>query len=302
LRKNSFILKILTICICLTIQSGFIDFISTIRVQGSPETRLSLEPEMIVVPFLGLEEASQHIEITLRIENVEKLKEYNVEFYYDPEILEWYNGKINTSFYLAVGGMTGSVLHHRYSGSYSGSIDAYTYCFRILKPGFTTIRLVNTELRDALGDIIPHTTSGCNVTILSVSEWINGEYENLQIKYDAILEEYSDLNSNYMNVTKNYNILLSNYENIESEYNLLLLKYQDLYSNYSLMQSEYENLESECDALKLVNQNLESHQLEILQLIDGVKEEIITYKNITYVLIVIVIILIAIIIYSRTRK
>ncbi|GAG46916.1 unnamed protein product, partial [marine sediment metagenome] len=121
-------------------------------------TSLSLEPKVIEVPYLVIDNASTLVLVKLNINNVQDLKEFSFKFTYNTSIIEPRPphdsfGMIDPSFYVTTGGWTGSTLNGRLAKTFSGSGTIFTYGFRVLNPGTTQLNLTDIMLRDSGGSI-----------------------------------------------------------------------------------------------------------------------------------------------------
>lgn len=245
-------------------------------------TYLSLEPSFIEVPFLDSESANTFIEVAMKVYDISNLKELHVDFQYDENVLDYYSGKIDQTFYLTVGGGTGSVVDKRITKAFSGTITMYRYTFRVLSPGTTTISLQDTELLDEPGTSIPFTPIDCIVSVETLSDYMNNLYDELETSYNLMQSSYSALQFDYENLDSTYNSLQSENLILDEQYWILNTTFNELSSDYEILDTlhyelldEYEGLEesliilqSEFDILSNTFSDLNQDYLEIGQVLE----------------------------------
>ena len=153
-------------------------------------TTLALEPEIVRVPHLDLEQGLGRFYIDLHLSNVQDLTWFKFTIVFDGDVLApvtaaegragWYGDPSQWS-----GGGTASgsssygsyVLSSYETGPLSGSGVLLSYWFKTRAAGTTKIEFREAELRDSNGDVIPCTFIGNEVEVLPFDTWLNGEYE-----------------------------------------------------------------------------------------------------------------------------
>lgn len=232
---------------------------------SSSNTYLSLEPSLIESPFLDGESANTFVEVTLKVYDVSDLKQHHVEFNYDGEILDYFGGEM--VFRLLVGGSTGSPLGAIYPKTFTGTTTMYRYVFKVLKPGFTSIDLINTQLKDDLGIEIPHSVSGCSVHIMEYGEWADQQYSDLETSYNLLQSSYADLLSDYQYLDSTYTSLQSNYTDLQLSHNELEAhaseQYMILEASYNELNLNFENLATTHSELLEEHQELEESLVQL---------------------------------------
>lgn len=207
------------------------------------QTTLILEPDSIELPYIDLKEGNLCFEISLKIKDVSRLKEFHIDFNYDPNIVKVLTGKIDRTFYLACRGGRGSAFDKQLADPYSGTGVMYTYTFRVLKPGNTTITLLHPELLNDRGEPIELETEDCTVSILPFEEYSEAEYQALQNEYSILQKSYDELESNYTH-------LINGYEELEENLKEKTEEYTDLLTDYNNTQTELDSLEEDYSSLK----------------------------------------------------
>ncbi len=221
-------------------------------------TVLALEPASITVPYLSLGTGYLCIEISMKIYDVSKLQEFHIQFTYDKDILEIVDGKIDSIFYSVIGGGTGSAFDKEFTKPYSGSGIMYTYIFRLVGTGTTTISLKNPILIDNLGYAIPCDTQSCTVSVVRMGEYADYSYQilenqhyTLQSDFSSLVSSYQDLEAGYRDLVNEYDVLSSEYseknqdlQQLQQSYNELETDHLTLYESKEDLQDDYEELQT----------------------------------------------------------
>ena len=218
-------------------------------------TSLFLEPKSIWLPYLNIQQGSTLVLVTLKIHNVQNLKQFHIKFTYNSSILEpwpseYTSGRIDTAFYLTSGGWTGHSINGLLAKTFTGSSIMFVYGFKVIQTGFTEISLTTSELIDDNGKNIPFGASGSTINVLSLEEWIDEEYAELMEKYGALSTNFVSLNSTYHSLLSNNTQLQEYYDYLNSSYSLLQIEYASLTSSYNEVESEHTAIKNELNNIK----------------------------------------------------
>ena len=145
----------------------------------------------------------------------------------------------------------------------------YRYVFKVLKPGFTSIDLINTQLKDDLGNEILHSVSGCYVHIMEYGEWADQQYSDLETSYNLLQSSYTDLQSDYQGLD-------STYTSLQSEYADLQLSHNELEAHAS---EQYMMLEVSYNVLNVDFVNLVTTQSELLEEYQELEESLVLLQS-----------------------
>lgn len=238
-------------------------------------TILSLEPDIIKVPYLEKDDGPQIVAIKLHIQNVQNLNRVFINMRLDSNILEPVAYEMESSFRQIVGGWSGSGFatgpnptshDFQLSTTYSGSSAMFIYYFRTLKVGTTEVNLTGTHLTDTEGETIQHETSGTTLEVVPFEIWANTTCANLIEKYNTLTTDFQTLNITYRNLLTNYTTLSSNYNNLSAKYDNLTLDYDTLkLKRYTLEQhlntvnASYQTLLKDYDNLTKHNNDLNTN-------------------------------------------
>jgi len=202
---------------------------------------LSLQPELVEVPLLD----GPILPIELKVQEVQDLKEYHISFVYNTSILEYYGSKANDTFCTASGGLRGNEFNGVLGSAFTGSGIMFTYAFKIVQTGTTRIDFGNSTLVDESGKVMPFTAIGNMVRVLSLSEWIGGEFAELKREYDAIKWAYYVLSSSYDEIRGAFNTLKSAYDSLSTSFTEMKGDYAKIQENYAALRSNLESILNE---------------------------------------------------------
>lgn len=244
---------------------------------------------MIAIPYIDVE---QCIVLELQINNVYNLKQFSLQLLYDMSILEFIGGKMDESFYSTVGGWVGSYLSGELSKAFSGSATMFVYAFKVLRIGSTQIS-VTASLTDTSGSVIPYTVSGTSIKILSVEEWVDGEYAELKEEHNSLNESYYFLLGSYDALQEDYHVINMTYYNYmamhsysNSEYESLNATFHNLLAEHVQLKSDYDNLVADRDVLQANYDSLTNDYDELASKYEISTNELNIFRNLSYVFIV----------------
>jgi hypothetical protein len=209
---------------------------------SAASTVLTIAPASTVLPLVDLGEGNMCFEVALKIVNAPKLKEFHLNFSYNPSVIELIGGELDEKFLSSSGGGTGDEYEMLLTKPYSGTGVLGRYMFRMVGRGNTTISLFNPHLLDSSGNPILVTAQDCSVRILEL-----GDYSYFVHIVESQLNDLQD----------EYNTLESQYLVKGQEYEDLLLQYDDLTDVYHRLDSSYNQLESTHNELQRANAALE---------------------------------------------
>lgn len=242
------------------------------------QTAFSLESATIEVPYIDLGTGSLAFEIELNVYDVNKLKEFHIEFGYDSNVVEYFGGEIDRSFYLQSRGGTGSALDKLLATAYTGSGTMYRYTFRVVGLGTTNITLKNPEFLDVEGNPIEFTTNACTVTVLPFNEFVDQKYLELEAEHLSLLNNYTSLESAYDGLSNDYNELDTEFNELETHYNTLITKQETLETDIEELEAQHNelvaqnnDLQTEVEQLKSENDDLESTVNQLQEEIESLK-------------------------------
>ena len=228
---------------------------SIFSVKGLGNTTISLEPKTLELPLLDTQQGSIFT-LELKASTIQGLKELHLNFEFDSGFVEYLGGGIDSSFYLITEGWTGSELDGRLTNTFSGSGVMFRYWFKALKTGTTQINLIDVSLLNEAGSTIPVTTSGCTVKIISLADYLGGEFAALSNNYRNLSKLFNDTIIATERLTMLYNSTKNDYDNLNTLYTELQTKYNSLNSNYNQQLTNFNTLLLSNEKLKsdLANQ------------------------------------------------
>jgi len=216
-----------------------------------------LEPESITTPYLESEETSSSIVINLKVSDVVDLKEFHITFDYNESILEYVDGDIDSIFYHSSRGWTGGDLNGILADTFTGSGTMFSYTFRAIGVGSTEVKLAMSEFIDVDGESIAY-DSLVNVTVLGLSEYVDGLNRELQDDYDSLLEDYNALEGDYTSLTEEYEQITEEKDELEDQLSTLTTDYETLESDVELLLESYELQENQISELESQIEELEN--------------------------------------------
>jgi len=229
-------------------------------------TSLSLEPIVIRVPFLELDNASVTVSVNLDIKNIHNLKNFTLIFTFNNKMLEYYtqyagdwgySGSRSTNPRYNVLTVSGELSDGR---EISGSGTFLTFAFKVLSIGVSNVSLEYAYLEDKYGSVIPYTISRNNVTVevLPLEVWVDEKYVELKQEYDGLLENYTNLEAEYRDLNSTYHNLLAGYYSLNSTLHILLSNFIDLQGKYATLSSDYEDLLEDFKSLNTALNDLQT--------------------------------------------
>ncbi len=219
------------------------------------EVTLSLEPKSLELPLLKASQGSIFT-LELKISDVELLKELHVTFGYDPNYVEYLNGKIDSIFSTRTGGWTGNELNGVLNEAFNGHGTVFRYWFKAIKTGSTQIILLDARLIDESGASISVATSGCNVKIISPAEFIGGEFAVLTTNYQTLSKSLNETIIVNEQLTSLYNTTKKDYDALNESYTSLKSNYDSLNSIYATLQTNYNKELTTLNSLQISNEKL----------------------------------------------
>lgn len=326
-RKQRKGLRIKTLTVTL-IAAAIIALLTTTPLEASgSSTTLALEPEIVRVPHLDLEQGLGRFYIDVHLNNVQDLNWFKLTVVFDGDILivpEWWEGGRPQPSQWSGGGTSSS----------RPSYGSYTYdYYELVKPisdsgvllrfffetsavGTTKIEFRDVELRDSNGVVIPCIFIGNEVEVLPFDTWLNGEYEKLSTQYDQLQTQYTDLQAKHGTLSDEYDSVNSNYSSLEEDYTTLESSYSSLQehhtaleSSYSSLQADYASLSAKHIALEADYSSLEldydklnlEHQSTVEQL-EATKSELSTTQMLLYGFIGFTAVLIGTLVFLLVRR
>jgi len=220
-------------------------------------TSLSLEPSLIQVPCLKLDQGAVILSVNLTFRDISNMKKFTVILTFDGKVLEYYtshagdwgySGSRSTNPRYGVVTMSGELTDGR---EISGSGTFFTFAFKVLSVGTSQILLQYIYLEDKFGSEIPYTISRSNVTVevLPLDVWVDGKYAELKQEYEGLLENYTNLEAEYRTLNSTHHSLLAEYYSLNSTFHILLSNYTDLQGNYKVLSSDYKGLLEDLNSL-----------------------------------------------------
>ena len=266
-------------------------------------TSLSIEPEIVRVPHLDLEQGLGRFYIDVHLNNVQDLTWFKFTLIFDGDVLGtlpdgWYGDPSEWSHGGTASGSSsyGSYVISSYeTGPLSGSGVLLAFWFYPRAAGTTKIEFREVELRNSNGDVIPCTFIGNEVEVLPFDTWLNGEYERLSTQYDELQTQYTDLEAKHGTLSGEYSSLESSYTTLESSYSSLEEDHASLSTEHTVLESDYSSLESDYDELKL------GHQSTIEQL-EATKSQLSTTQILLYVFIGATAVLLCVMVFLLLRR
>ena len=227
---------------------------NSVTLCSAASATLIIEPASAVLPLVDLEGGNMCFEVALKIVNAPKLKEFHLNFSYNPSVVELIGGRLDSKFVSQSGGGTGDAFDRLLANPYSGSGVIGRYTFRMIARGNTTIRLYNPHLLDESGNPILVTARDCSVRILKLGDYsyfvhivesqlkdLQEDYTVLESQYLATSQEYEDLQLQHDELTDDYNTLNSSYNQLENTYQGLNVSHNDLQRTSSALEKELQN-------------------------------------------------------------
>ena len=218
---------------------------------SAASTVLTIAPASTVLPLVDLGEGNMCFEVALKIVNAPKLKEFHLNFSYNPSVIELIGGELDEKFLSSSGGGTGDEFDMLLTKTYSGTGVLGRYTFRMVGRGNTTISLFNPHLFDASGAPILVTAQDCSVRVLELGDY-SYFVHIVESQLNDLREDYIDLDSQYLVKSQEYEDLLLQYGNLtdvhhrlDSGYNQLESVYQGLYESHNELQIANMALEKE---------------------------------------------------------
>jgi outer membrane murein-binding lipoprotein Lpp len=224
-------------------------------------TILSLEPEVIKVPYLG-DSNPTIIAVNLYIHNVKDFKKVSFDMRYDSNIIEPAACEVEDKFYTTVSGTSGSYFGFGHSQSshsfqiyrsFTGSATMFIFYFKALGTGSTQINFAYSQMYDDLEESIEHTAIGTTVEIVPFESWANTTCSELKGKYDQLTADFQTLNTTYHNLANNYNELSTDHDALNTDYATLELKRYTLEQHLHTVNTTYQNLLNDYDNLAAQN-------------------------------------------------
>jgi hypothetical protein len=266
-------------------------------------TMLALEPELVRVPHLDLEQGLGRFYIDLHLSNVQDLTWFKFIIVFDGDVLEtvpdgWYGDPSSWSGGGTSSGNSGDgsyTVSYYETGPLSGSGILLSYWFKTRAAGTTKIEFREAELRDSNGDVIPCTFIGNEVEVLPFDTWLNGEYEKLSMQYDELQTQYTDLEAKHGTLSGEYGSLNSNYISLQEDYAALKSSYSSLEEDYASLSAEHAVLEADYLSLEV------EHQSTVEQ-VETAKSQLSTTQILLYVFIGATAVLLCVMIFLLLRR
>jgi len=302
-RKQGRGLRIKTLTVAL-IAVAIIALLTTnpLEANGS-STTLALEPELVRVPHLDLEQGLGRFYIDIHLNNVQDLTWFKFTLIFDGDVLgtlpDGWHG--DPSSWSSGGHASGRSSYGSYAITYyetgplSGSGVLLSFWFEPNAAGTTNIEFREVELRDSNGDVIPCTFIGNEVEVLPFDTWLNGEYEKFSTQYDELQTQYTDLQARYGTLSDEYGSLNSNYSSLEQDYTALESSYSSLEEDYASLSAEYTVLEADYLSLEV------EHQSTVEQ-VETAKSQLSTTQILLYVFIGATAVLLCVMIFLLLRR
>jgi len=260
-RKQGRGLRIKTLTVAL-IAAAIIALLTTNPLEANvSSTTLALEPELVRVPHLDLEQGLGRFYIDLHLSNVQDLMWFKFTIVFDGDILivpEWWEGGRPEPSRWSGGGRSSSYpsygsytyKHYDLTNPISGSGVLLKFWFETRAAGTTKIEFREAELRDSNGDVIPCTFIGNEVEVLPLDTWLNGEYEKLSTQYDELQTQYTDLQVKHGTLSGEYGSLNSNYSSLEEDYASLSAEHAVLEADYLSLEVEHQSTVEQVETAK----------------------------------------------------
>ena len=218
---------------------------------SAASTVLTIEPASTVLPLVDMGEGNMCFEVALKIVNAQNLREFHLNFSYNPSIVELVEGELDKKILSSSGGGTGDEFDYLLTNPYSGTGVLGRYVFRVVGRGNTTISLFNPHLINASGNPILVTAQDCSVRILKLGDYsyfvhiVESQLNNLQVDYTALDSQYNRMSQEYEDLQLQYDNLTDYYHRLNSSYNQLESTYQGVYDSYNELQGDNATLEKE---------------------------------------------------------
>jgi hypothetical protein len=218
---------------------------------SAASTVLTIAPASTVLPLVDLGEGNMCFEVALKIVNAPKLKEFHLNFSYNPSVVELIGGELDKKFLSSSGGGTGDEFDMLLTNPYSGTGVLGRYTFRMVGRGNTSISLFNPHLLDASGNPILVTAQDCSVRILKLGDYsyfvhiVESQLNDLQEDYIALDSQYLMKSQEYEDLLLQYDNLTDDYHKLDSSYNQLESMYQGIYESHNELQRTNTTLEKE---------------------------------------------------------
>ncbi len=215
------------------------------------DVSLSLQPEIIMCPVFDEENVKVAIIANLYVSNVVNLYRFTWDTEYDSEYLEYWDVRLSPEVAQITGGSHRSSSTLTFArNSFTGSGILLQFYFLPKMVSESEFKVYNIYLYDSSDNLIGTGRSSCEVQIIPLAEWVDGDYEELSEAYLSVAEQYSELQSDFTSLNSSYTELETANQDLTSLNEQLESQIDAIELNVENLTSQVEELQNEIDTLK----------------------------------------------------